>query len=519
MAERHPDQGDTCRRQAFDMAQWAYVSRAGQAFGQVADRYAARENRLARCIRRRQDSLLRRNRLESMLTANLIFPGDSAATREQAEIRRQLAVVETELAADSATLSRDFPDYADLERPQILDSTHTQALLGPQEALALFLTGESAGHVWLLRPNDLIMRRIPLGRTELTAAVESLRRGLNQSDVIFADEIRPFDLEGSHQLYSQLIAPLEPWLHGVTRLITVVDDALLKLPLSVLVCSAPNSATDGPHRYRRADWLINHLSLSRLPTVSALADLRRGVTPSTAPLLFAGFGDPLLTDVWGNQGGTETRGGAAVSPADVKSLARLPETAEELRTVARILGVAPEHLFLGAAATETHVTAVHLQDYRIVAFASHALMAGDLPGLPEPALVLTPPEEIQAANDGLLTASEITSLRLDADLVILSACNSAAADGSADGEGLSGLARAFIYAGSRGLLVSHWPVSSLATKTLMTRFFSYRQTDPGKDPARSLAKAMRTMIADPEAEFAHPMFWAPFMVIGAQPTE
>jgi CHAT domain-containing protein/Tfp pilus assembly protein PilF len=519
LAQHHPGQVDAYNRQAFDMAQWAYVSRAGQAFGQLAERYAAGDNRLAHCIRRRQDSLLRHKYLESMLTKSLILPGDPAAACEQAEIRRQIALVETDLAADTVELNRDFAGYAALETPRVLDAAHTQALLGPHEALALFLTGESAGYVWLVRPHDLIMQRISLSRNELTALVDTLRRGLNQSDVIFADEIRPFDLAIAHRLYNHLIAPLESRLQGVTQLLTVVDDALLTLPFSVLVGSPDTSPTDDSDRYRRADWLINHLMLSRLPTVAALADLRQAVAPSAAPLVFAAFGDPQLTDIWGNQRGPGARGGSTVSPADVKSLARLPETAEELQTVARILGSPPEHLFLGAAATEAQVNAMRLQDYRILAFASHALVAGDLPGLQEPALVLTPPEAKDASDDGLLTATEITRLSLDADLVILSACNSAAADGSADGEGLSGLARAFIYAGSRSLLVSHWPVSSTATKTLMTRFFEDRQSDPQKNQARALANAMQAMLSGAETEFAHPMFWAPFMVIGAHPID
>ena len=519
LAQYHPDQGDAYGRQAFDMAQWAYVSRAGQAFGQLAERYAAGDNRLAHCIRRRQDSLLRHKHLESMLTESLVLPGDPAAAREQDEIRRQIALVEGELTADAAELNRDFPRYAALETPRVLDVAQAQSLLGPHEALALFLTGETASYVWLVRPHDLIMLRIPPGRRELAALVGTLRRGLNQADVIFADEIRPFDLASAHRLYGHLIAPLESRLHGVTQLFTVVDEALLALPFSVLVCSPDASPTDDSDRYRRADWLINHLMLSRLPTVSALADLRQAVAPSAAPLVFAGFGDPLLTDIWGNQRGPGTRGGNAVAPADVKSLARLPETAEELQTVARILGSPPAHLYLGAAATEAQVNAMRLQDYRILAFASHALMAGDLPGLQEPALVLTPPDATDAPDDGLLTATEITRLSLDADLVILSACNSAAADGSADGEGLSGLARAFIYAGSRSLLVSHWPVSSTATKILMTHFFEGRQRDPQKNQARALESAMQAMLSGPEAELTHPMFWAPFMVIGAHPID
>ena len=103
-----------------------------------------------------------------------------------------------------------------------------------------------------------------------------------------------------------------------------------------------------------------------------------------------------------------------------------------------------------------------LSDYRVLAFATHGLVSGELSGLGEPALVFTPPETGTEADDGLLTASEIATLELDADWVILSACNTAAADGTPGAEGLSGMAKAFFYAGARALLVSHWAVNSEA---------------------------------------------------------
>ena len=105
-----------------------------------------------------------------------------------------------------------------------------------------------------------------------------------------------------------------------------------------------------------------------------------------------------------------------------------------------------------------------LSDYRILAFATHGLVSGEMKGLAEPALVFTPPESGTEADDGLLTASEIATLELDADWVILSACNTAAADGTPGAEGLSGMAKAFFYAGARALLVSHWSVNSPAGK-------------------------------------------------------
>ncbi len=133
----------------------------------------------------------------------------------------------------------------------------------------------------------------------------------------------------------------------------------------------------------------------------------------------------------------------------------------------------------------------------------------------EPALVLTPPRVGSTEDDGLLTASEVAKLRLNADLVILSACNTAAADGRPGAEGLSGLAKAFFYAGSRALLVSHWPVFSDATVKLTTGMLERMKAEPEGGLAEALRHSILSLMEDSEKpHYAHPMFWAPFVVVG-----
>ena len=164
-----------------------------------------------------------------------------------------------------------------------------------------------------------------------------------------------------------------------------------------------------------------------------------------------------------------TTSGLAKVSAVRSSLPSLPETADELRTMAGILGGDNSDLFLRERATERHIKSAALDKYRVLAFATHGLVAGELKGLAEPALVLTPPRVASAEDDGLLTASEVATLKLNADLVILSACNTAAADGTPGADALSGLTKAFFYAGARTLLVSHWPVASGAAVTAAFR--------------------------------------------------
>jgi CHAT domain-containing protein len=199
----------------------------------------------------------------------------------------------------------------------------------------------------------------------------------------------------------------------------------------------------------------------------------------------------------------------------VRVLPPLPETADELRAIAQKMGATEDDLLLGERASEPVLRQTPLDHYRVVAFATHGLMSGDLKGLAEPALVLTPPEEATPDNDGLLTASKIATLKFNADWVVLSACNTAAGDGTPDGGGLSGLAKAFFYAGARSLLVSHWPVWSKATVTLTTGAFAELAQDPTIGRAEALRRAEMVMLDPAEPpEFAHPLAWAPFVLAG-----
>ena len=202
--------------------------------------------------------------------------------------------------------------------------------------------------------------------------------------------------------------------------------------------------------------------------------------------------------------------GSIADVEKVRDLTRLPDTADELRTMASYLGADEGSIYLQDRATETVVKSLPLQDNRVVAFSTHGLVSGEL-ALVEPALVLTPPEEGSEHDDGLLTASEIAQLNLDAEWVILSACNTASGD-TKGAEGLSGLAKAFFYAGARALLVSHWPVESHSATALTQGMFEELKAHPELGRAEALRRSMLALVANDN--YAHPAFWAPFVVVG-----
>lgn len=183
--------------------------------------------------------------------------------------------------------------------------------------------------------------------------------------------------------------------------------------------------------------------------------------------------------------------------------------------MAKTLRAGDGALWLRERATERTVKSLDLAKYRVIAFATHGVMAGEIGGIAEPGLILTPPEVASAEDDGYLSASEVAQLRLNADWVLLSACNTAASDGTPGAEGLSGLAKAFFFAGSRSLFVSHWPVASEATVLLTTAMLRDYESNPTLGKSEAHRKAMLALMNTPgHPEYSHPFFWAPFVVVG-----
>ena len=323
--------------------------------------------------------------------------------------------------------------------------------------------------------------------------------------------VRPFDMAAAHSLYADLFGGLADPLSDIDHLIVVPSGPLLSLPFALLI---DRPAADlAPTAYDRASWLVQRMAITTVPSVSAFADLR-AVPPSSAPRPLVGFGNPAFT---GSDDGLDAlarhcRADASVPPDLLRALAPLPGTETELRQAAGALGANSGDVHLGAAASEATLHDLPLDQYRIVYFATHGLLPGELRCQAEPGLVLSPPSEPAAdrAADGLLEASEIAMLRLDADLVVLSACNTAGGDGGFGGEALSGLARAFFQAGARSLLVSHWPVDTVATTRMMSTLFT--DFAPRGNTTRALRQAQIAMIAAPET--AHPYFWAAFTLVG-----
>jgi CHAT domain-containing protein/tetratricopeptide (TPR) repeat protein len=466
-----------------------------------------------------------------MMAAEEVLPGYAAFTTARKARLDESQRLEERLRTERAGVVGKFPQFLSLAEPKPLSVAEAQALLGEDEALIAILTGSQRTVVWALTRQRADWAEIGVGEEALAADVTTLRRGLDPAAPnpdAGADGrptvTRSFDMARAHRLYQTLLAPLEPVLAGKRHLLLVPTGPLTSLPFQVLLTGAPQPGLAGPQALRTAPWLIRRQALSVLPSVQSLGSLRKFAADGTAVKPFFGIGDPVL--VGPDAQGPEKRGAAtgavaAVAQpaalyrdglADIRALRQLvplPETAAELQAVAATLRAGPGAISLREAATETRVKTAALSEYHVIHFATHGLVAGDLDGVNEPALVLTPPAVASAADDGLLTASEIATLKLDADWVVLSACNTAAGE-KVGADALSGLARAFFFAGARAILVSHWSVYSQAAVQLTTRSFANLAATPRIGRAEAFRRAMLTIID----EGMPPSYWAPFVIVG-----
>jgi CHAT domain-containing protein/tetratricopeptide (TPR) repeat protein len=554
-------------------------SQAAASIGQMAARHAKKDNTLANLVRERQDLWSEWQSRDKLLIAAVSRPPEHRNAAAETILRDRLAAIDRRIAEIDVALAKDFPEYTALSSPEPLSAGEVQALLGGDEVLVLILdtaamkpTPEET-FVWVVTKTDMRWVRSELGTTALTREVAALRCGLDGSawqgegaercakelgipidQVPVSDQPLPYDHGRAHKLYAALFGQVQDIIKG-KQLLIVPSGPLTRLPFQVLVTEAPRTSDPTGDENKVVRWLAREHAITVLPAVSSLRALRQVNKPSAATLSMIGFGNPLLEgDQTDPQFGVmykklaaeaRSRTGCAqvvaqrtaflrgpkrslaplpqasglVSVAEVRRQMPLPETADELCDVARNLKADVSEIRLGARATEREIKSLNasgrLAQFHFLHFATHGTLAGQLSGTTEPGLILTPPDQATEEDDGYLSGSEIAGLKLDADWVILSACNTAGGSGEGAGaEALSGLARTFFYAGARALLVSHWEVDSAATVTLITSAVRAVSEDQSVGRAEALRRAMLGMIDHSKPRQAHPAYWAPFVLVG-----
>jgi CHAT domain-containing protein/Tfp pilus assembly protein PilF len=523
-------------REALEVAQWASQSSAAAALQQMGNRFASGGGALESLVRERQDLAAAWRDKDKALLDALSNPEGQQDRVSTDELRKQIAEIERRLNAIAARIDKEFPDYAAVAHPKPLTAVEVQKLLGADEALVFFLIGPNEGYVFALTREGFEWRTISLGEKNMAAKVAAFRRGLDVEELtksISMGKAQLFDLTAAHELYGTLFGPVEALIKDKPQLLIVPAGPLTALPFHLLVTDTPAIAVPQMQvsdmaAFREAAWLVKRHAVSVLPSVASLKALRVFARKGQGTKPMIGFGDPVFaSDKAAGQStataklAARTRAysdywqGASVNRAKLaEALAPLPDSADELNAVAAKLGASPSDIHLGRNATEANVKRLPLADYRVVYFATHGLVAGDVEGLGEPSLALTLPNEPSELDDGLLTASEVAKLELNADWVVLSACNTAAGE-KPGAEALSGLARAFFYAGARSLLVSHWGIDSKAATRLTTSTFDIMGSNQTIGRAEALRRAMLAYLDDRSDIWnAYPGFWGSFSLIG-----
>ena len=406
----------------------------------------------------------------------------------------------------------------------VIDTLHKQ------DALLTMLVSKERTFVWLLTSNGVYRHHANVGSNTIETDVEKLLYSLDPNKKISFK----FPLESSSRLYDLLIRPFEQELKGINRLVISPDSVLSGIPFSILndtqgTSTSKNVTYITPSSVRgiagtyanistsnanKDNWLINRFAISIVPSIySYIESEKLSNTRPNAKDSFIGIGNPVLTgtteQVSKNKllAYTNTRGSISNFLSEMMPL---PETEKELSLIANSFSKAD--LLLGKNATEKKLKVLDLSQYGVVSFATHALVSDEIESVVEPSLVLTPVDE-NPDNDGLLTASEISNLKLDADIVLLSACNTASAFGESNSQGLSGLANSFFNAGAKSLLVSYWSVISESAVDMTTRIF--KPSNEGRSYAHKHRNAVLDLLQNSKDTYKlHPSYWAPFSVIG-----
>ncbi|HEY3812186.1 MAG TPA: tetratricopeptide repeat protein [Caulobacteraceae bacterium] len=545
------DQPAALRAEAFQSGQQASANDASAALAQASARSLAEKSGVGDQAAHYEAALVE---LDELNQAFARAAADAKGDERQTKLNAQRDALEARIETLKAELKTKAPAYWDYRSPEPLKAEALQApsgndakLLHPNEAVVLWLVapGKDKGLVFAVSKTGFAWAEMGLDGADIEDRVENLRwridpsafsRGAGRSEGGHAE---PFDRAIAHELYVALLG--DPKIQavingaGIDTLIVAPSGPLTSLPPSLLVVDAPQGRDDDPAALAATHWLIRDKALAALPAISSLRTLRQLLPASrSAPdrkLLaladpdFAGAG--VLPEPPASPSSATAQKplpGARAFERDgrgtdtLRTLPPLYGTLAEGRTLASVIDPGdPDALLLGPDASKTNLLKRaadgSLARTQVLVFSTHGLLTDDFSGLTEPALALAAPPKVGAdpSDDGLLKASDAAALTLNADWVVLSACNTAG--GQAKGaDGLSGLARAFFHAGASTLLVSHWRVDDQATEQLITDTF--RQRAAGKPKAKALQSAILQMLDEPARTHVEPRYWAPFVVVG-----
>jgi CHAT domain-containing protein len=502
-AGRNPEQRERVFSDMFEVAQSIRGTTVAQTMAMTMARLASGMDEIGQLIRNLQDARYERDKAREELYLAQADP--KSLSVQLAELEQDLAALNSKIADLERQVQSAAPNYNQL-LDQKVPARDVLAALRPHEALAQILLGRDSSFVFFADADGISAYEVELNEQHAGVLVSKMRNAVEATD-----QLRTFPVGDAYNLYEKLFGPVKDRLAKANHFIIVPSGPLLSLPFGVLVVEPPGHFSRA--YYSEVAWMAIRQGLTVAPSVQSFANLRSTAQPSKASSSFIGFGDfsphsDSVDAVLKSLDMPETCRAEAAQFASA-TRERLPNSAGELRQVATALGAPESSLVLGDSFSLATVQKTVLDKYRIIYFSTHGLLPSKLKCFREPALVVSKPPD--ARSNGLLTSSEIAELRLDADLVVLSACDTGGPEGQAGGESLSGLARSFLYAGARSLLVTHWAIlEKPSTELLITSF--KRLGSENVSLAEALRDGQAALIENPNT--SHPMIWGAFTIVG-----
>jgi CHAT domain-containing protein len=505
-AARRPEQAQALQGEMFVAAQLAQSSVTSQQISQSSARLleGARDPHVAEAIRKQQDAIQNLSdlyRQRSELAGATPAPGPRV---DAGELASRIATAEQEQAEADSALQAASPGYGQLVQ-QVAPLQTVLDNLRPDEAFVSIMLGDTEGWTFALRGGRVDVAHIDGGTARAAALVKRLRATVELSS---AGTLPDFDVGAAQELYTLTLGGVAKPLEGANSLVVAPSGPLLSIPFALLLTGKAD-----PQALGQAPWLVRRMAVSHVPAPANFVSLRKVAGTSRANSPWFGLGDfqPIPLGLAERSFPTSS---CAESARELAGLPRLPFASKELAAARALLGGNAADELTGRAYTAAAVQRASLSNYRILHFASHALLPAELKCEDEPAIVTSVPAGAKDASGALLTASEIAALKLDADVVILSACNSGGAGGATGGESLSGLARAFFFAGARSMLVTHWSVNDQTSAFLVADSLRRLTAAPAGGLAEALRQSQLALMGGTVTATAHPFYWAPFALIG-----
>lgn len=524
LAER-VESSDAAANDFFKAAQVLIRPGVAETQAVLARRLSANSDEASRLFRQSVDLGREIERSRIRFEALAAQPVTADNRRRSAELSTQITSLENAQIQTQVQLDA-YPQYR-VVAPSALELDEFRAALKPGEAYTRLAVVSDEIYVFYTDRETAVAYRAPISSQELDEKVDNIRDSIALVD---ANEVLtlPFEIGAARDLYTSLFAPIAGKLEAANHLIFEPDGAMLRLPPDLLVtddASVTNyqERLSGPsadeYDFRGVAWLGRGRAVSTAVSAQAFVQARRA-SNSRARLQYVGFGENAPVGASLPASFTTTAQGPTLDCFWPANQWNDPISASELRTAAGIIGSDTAQVITREGFTDQSITQRgDLDDFRVLHFATHGLVTAPNPNCPaKPALVTS---FGGAGSDGLLSFEEIFELNLDADLVILSACDTAGgasieatrAAGVASGGGseLEGLVRAFIGAGGRAVMASHWPVPDDfdATQRLMTEMF---RRGEGQTVGNALQQSRQLLMDD--AATSHPFYWAAFAVVG-----